>query len=228
MKRLLVDKNISIESAKLLKSLNYTLIYSTQNIGITNSTATHPDMQFVKLGNKKAIVSYQTLNYYKKQLPDYEFIYIDNIKSPYPYDTALNFVLLGNTAICTKNQYNKIKQLQNYNCIFVKQGYTKCNICVLNDNAIITGDRGIIKSLEKSNIKAYYLPCDQINLEGYKNGFWGGASGLLSDNKLFFNGDIKKLSCYNELNNILHQQKIEPVFHNKTDIYDNGSIILLD
>lgn len=228
MKRLLVDKNISKETVFFLQSLGYSLIFSTELKGITNSTATHPDMQFVKIANKKAIVSSQSLNHYKIHLPDFEFIAVDDIRSPYPHDTALNFVLLGSRAICTEYQYRKVKELHSFDCIFVKQGYTKCSICVLNDDAIITGDRGIINLLENSKIKAYYLPCEQIKLNGYSNGFWGGASGLIENNKLFFNGNIENLSCYSQLLDILSRQKIEPVYHKNSDVYDNGSIILLD
>ncbi len=228
MKRLIVDKNISKYTISFLESLDYSLIFSIELCDVKNSTSTHPDMQFVKIGDKKAIVASQSLNYYKSQLTDFEFVAVENIKSPYPDDTTLNFALVGNNVVCTKYQYNRIKELQNYDCIFVKQGYTKCSICVLNDSTIITGDRGIAKSLENSNIKAYYLPCDQIKLDGYDNGFWGGASGLIEKNKLFFNGNIKNLSCYDELVSILEQEKIEPVYQTNSEVYDNGSIILID
>ena len=227
MKRLLVDKNISNDSAEYLKSLGFTLIYSTLIDDITNSTSTHPDMQFVRIDNKKAIVASQSLNYYKDKLPDFDLVTANNIKSPYPYDTALNFVIIDNEAICTKHQFDIIN-LQKYNCHFVNQGYTKCSICILNKNAVITGDRGIVKSLENSPIKVYYLPCNEIKLTGYNNGFWGGSTGLIANNKLYFNGNIENLSCYQQLIEILKQEKIEPVYHKKTDIYDNGSIILLD
>ncbi len=228
MKRLLVDKDISKYTVDFLQSLGYSLIFTVKLQNITNSTSTHPDMQFVKIANKKAIVSLQSLDYYKANLPDFDFFTVDNIKSPYPGDTALNFVFIGDKAICTEFQYKQVKFLHKFDCIFVKQGYTKCSICVLNNNAIITGDRGIVKSLENTTIKAYYLPCEEINLNGYNNGFWGGATGLIDNSKLFFNGNIEKLSCYSEVIDILKQQKIEPIYQKRTDLYDNGSIILLD
>jgi len=228
MKRLLVDKCISNESINFLKSLDFKLIYSTEIAEITNSTSTHPDMQFVKIDTKKAIVASQSLKYYNNLLPDFDLIPINNIRSPYPYDTLLNFVLIGDVTICTKNQFDYVEQLKSFKQTFIKQGYAKCSICVLNDNAIITGDRGIAKSLEGSSIKAYYLPSDEIKLKGYENGFWGGASGLIEENKLFFNGNIESLSCYNDLIDILNKQKIEPVYPKQTSVYDNGSIILLD
>lgn len=228
MKRLLIDKNISKESVEFLSSLGYSIIFSTEIEDITNSTATHPDMQFVKIADKKAIVSSQSLNYYKRLLPDFEFDIVNGICSPYPNDTALNFVFIGQNAICTDHQICKVKQLHRYNCNVVKQGYTKCSICILNDKAILTGDRGIANSLENSTVKVYFLPCNEIKLNGYNNGFWGGATGIVDKDKVYFNGNIEKLSCYNDLINILEKEKIEPIYHKNTDLYDNGSIILLD
>ena len=228
MKKLLVDKNISTYSVQFLKSLGFTLIFTTKLFSIDNSTSTHPDMQFVKIGRKKAIVALQSLDYYKKNLPDYDFLSFDDIKSPYPNDTLLNFVLLNNISICTEYQFDRIDLLKNYKCLYVKQGYTKCNICISNDNAILTSDLGIIKSLKNSGIEAFYLPDSQIKLDGYKNGFWGGATGLIDKNKLFFNGNIENLDCYNQLLSVLEQLKIEPLYHTKTELYDVGSIILLD
>ncbi len=228
MKRLLVDKNIAKESADFLCSLGYNLIFSTNIEKINNSTSTHPDMQFLKINDNTAVVADCTLDYYKSALPDFNYFTVNNIKSPYPNDTILNFVLLKNNAICTKYQFNNNDFLKEYNCVFVNQGYTKCSICVLNDNAIITSDNGIIKKLKNFGFNAYFLPDNEINLYGYKNGFWGGASGLIAKNKLYFNGNIENLSCYKELIYILEKEKIEPIYHTNTDLYDNGSIILLD
>ena len=39
-----------------------------------------------------------------------------------------------------------------YEIINVKQGYAKCSICVVSDNAIITADKGIAKAAIQNRI----------------------------------------------------------------------------
>ena len=182
-------------------------------------------MQFVLINNSDVLVENTLYDYYKQKLPEHNFIPVFDISSPYPTDCLLNITLLDEICFMTKYQALKIGKYINKSKIFVNQGYTKCNICILNDKAIITSDKGIAESAQKNDIRAYLLPNDEIVLKGYKNGFWGGCSGLIDSDKLFFNGDIKKLSCYKELLTVLKKEKIEPIFFQGQNLEDCGSII---
>ena len=72
------------------------------------------------------------------------------------------------------------------------------------------------------------MPDGEIELNGYKNGFWGGATGLLDEKHMFFNGNVELLSCYSALKEILAKEKIEPLYHKHTPLTDNGSILSID
>lgn len=228
MRRLIVDKNISVHSKAFLKSLGFELIETIELVNINNSTSSHPDMQFLKIGEKKALVAECAYSYYKTAISDFEIIGISDIGGKYPDDCKLNAVLYNNLFITTEHQYKGISDYINQRPIIVNQGYTKCSTCVLNDKAILSADAGVSLKCSKNGVRSYILSDDEIVLNGYKNGFWGGSTGLLDKTHLFFNGNIEVLTCYPELLEILKKEKIEPVYHKHIPLTDNGSILSID
>ena len=228
MKRVLVDKNIHKSSTEFLSGLGFEIIQTGSIAAINNSTSTHPDMQFLKLDKSKAVVCDELFDYYTDKLNDFKLLSFNKVGDRYPFDCLLNTVLLKNNSIMTNLQSEYLSDYGILNQIIVKQGYVKCNVCVLNQNAVITSDSGIAKALNNYGYRVYLLPCDQIKLDGYKNGFWGGCSGLLDERTLYFNGDITKLDCFFELKSILQKEKIEPFYNSEIELTDNGSIIVID
>ena len=212
VKKVLVDKNICPAARDFFKKVEIDVVETVEIKAIDDCTSTHPDMQFLLTDNCEAIVEKTTLHHYLSILPDFNFITVPDIYAPYPNNSILNVTIINDICLLTSFQNNKLSGLFEYNPIIIKQGYSKCNICVLNSEAIITSDYGIIKKCSNFNLRAYYLPDNEITLNGYKNGFWGGATGLIDKDVLFFCGDIEKLNCYTELKGILSKEKIEPVF----------------
>lgn len=222
VKAVLVDRNICVESIKLLIDKGIAVYKTTSLKNLNDCTATHPDMQFVKIDSNNVFVAIESLAYYKSILPEFNYIAVDGIKSPYPTDSKLNFTIVGDYAFAAKNH---VEYIDGYKVIPIKQGYSKCNICILNENAIITSDKDILLKAEKFGFNSYYLPNDDISLSGYSCGFWGGCSGLIGKNEIFFNGNIEEISCYKDLISILEKEKIEPIYPTNVKLSDNGSII---
>ena len=226
VKAVLADRNISNGALNKLKEYGIQVFFSMKLPDITDSTATHPDMQFVPIGEKKALVCSDAYIKYKEFLPDYLLLPVYGIHSPYPNDCLLNITVMQKKCFSTRYQQEKL-QLCEFDCITVNQGYTKCNICILNENALITSDRSISTAAAQSGIRTYILPDDEIGLAGYDHGFWGGTCGLIDKDKLFFDGDISKLECFENLINVLEKEKIEPIYHTNSGLCDIGSIIPL-
>lgn len=221
----LADKNMPLESKKLLRSLNIKVFDTVEISDITDSTSTHPDMQFVMIAENTALVCSQAYSYYKNLLPGFNILSAPNISSPYPNDCKLNFAVIAKTRFTSKHHIS-IDGFK-FNEVYTNQGYTKCNICILNEKAILTSDAKIGSIAENNGFRAYIMPSNEIALKGYKNGFWGGTSGLIDKSKLFFNGNIKDLTCYKELMSILDQEKIEPIYSDVIPLTDIGSILPL-
>lgn len=109
----------------------------------------------------------------------------------YPSDVLFNACLVGNNLICNEKTISKLildeAKSQGYQIIDVSQGYTKCSICVVSDNAIITADGGIAKACREKKIDFLEISEGYISLPPYDFGFIGGASGIHGD-KVYFCG----------------------------------------
>ncbi len=74
--------------------------------------------------------------------------------------------------------------------IHVNQGYTRCNLLVLDDSHFITSDRGIEKVLRKEGKIVLYVDPATIKLKGQKYGFFGGCCGICN-NDVLIAGSLK-------------------------------------
>lgn len=159
-----------------------------------------------------------------------QFSTIDVIK--YPEDVFFNSLILGNRLICCRRFVHpsaiEFAREHNYDIINVNQGYTKCNICVVNENAIITEDNGIAKVLLDFGFDVLLLEKNSVKLPGYKYGFIGGASGKIADDKLAFCGDIAKHPEYDRILSFLVRHDVAPVSLSDEPLEDFGSLIPIE
>lgn len=113
----------------------------------------------------------------------------------YPRDVLFNACLLGNRLICNKNTVSKLilaaAEGLRYEIISVNQGYTKCSVAVVSENAIITADKSIGSACSSFGIDVLTICEGHISLPPYDYGFIGGASGFCDD-KVYFCGSLEK------------------------------------
>lgn len=112
----------------------------------------------------------------------------------YPGDVALGCFALGGALYCNPS-YIAAEVLEAYlasgfRVCKVKQGYTKCSVCIVSEAAIITADLSIKAAAESNGVEALQIEPGHISLPGYNYGFIGGCSGLLDRDLLAFTGEI--------------------------------------
>lgn len=146
------------------------------------------------------------------------------LSEKYPDDAILNACVLGSRIIhrADISELGKCEKIIN-----VRQGYTKCNICVVNENAIITSDPSIAKVCKLHNIDVLEIKSGYINLEGFDTGFIGGASFKISENELAFTGTLKSHPSYIDIICFLERYAVQPIYLTERKIYDIGSAVLL-
>ena len=131
-------------------------------------------------------------------------VIIENIKSPYPNDCLLNFADIGDYIICNKTILTEqiVELLPNKPIIDVKQGYSKCSVCICGYNTIITDDISIYNAvLQYDNINSLLIEKGSVHINKYDYGFIGGCCGLIDKNtRLFtnFGNRLRNLSVKNE------------------------------
>lgn len=119
---------------------------------------------------------------------------IEPIYPIYPQDVLFNACIIGDKLICNTGTVSR-HILQNaeehgYNIIDVSQGYTKCSIFPVSDNAIITSDRIISERCQNAGIDVLLIPSGNISLPGYGYGFIGGVGGVYG-NQAYFCGSLQ-------------------------------------
>ncbi|KDR95543.1 hypothetical protein SAMN02745945_01390 [Peptoclostridium litorale DSM 5388] len=194
----------------------------------------HPDISFCHVGGSKAVASPESFEYYKKELSRHGFEVVRGQKSPgikYPGNICYNAAIIGSLVI-HKLSHTDTVLLDELECngikkINVKQGYSKCSICIVGENAIITADSNIHEVALQNGVGSLLIRAGGVVLDGFEYGFIGGSSGLISENEIFFAGDIANHPNYASIMEFLHKNGKDAVCMNGRELLDVGSIIPL-
>ncbi len=198
--------------------------------------ASHPDMLIWVCGRE--LITYK--DYYavaKAELDTlkdagFELIFADEQPDKkYPRDVHLNCALVGNKVLCrTSSASSAIHELakrKGLSLIDTRQGYAKCSVAVVSDNAIITADQGILKTATEHGIDALPVSEGGVRLDGYNTGFIGGATGLAKDSLLFCGSldthpDCERIKQFCKKHN---KQAVSLSYEPLTDL---GTVFILD
>ncbi|MBQ8782892.1 MAG: hypothetical protein IJZ57_03885 [Clostridia bacterium] len=221
-------------SEKLLNKLDEHEITAIKTI--TNNLVTdvgyHTDLNLLNYSEGNILIDKSQKEIFVNFLTKgYSLKTISEVKSPYPYDCRLNCVIMGDKLICNpKTASDEVLLIANeldIKIIPVNQGYTKCSICLLNDNALITDDESIYNACKTNQIASLLISKGSVKLNGFDYGFIGGCTGLIDKNKLLFNGDINYHNDCNMIIDFLNSYNIEAVIIDNEPLTDIGSIIPL-
>ena len=193
----------------------------------------HADLSLNKFGENNIILSeYLQNTELSEQIRalGYECIFTYNAEKPeYPYDAGLNVCQIGDALIY--NSKSVCETLDNTICVSnridCRQGYTKCAVCVVNENAIITQDKAIHAKAMANGIDSLSVSDGIAELDGFDCGFIGGATFKLSEHQMAFTGTIECPQEKNAIESFLAQRGIEAVYLTDRKLFDIGSAILL-
>lgn len=202
---------------------------------ISKQISSHPDMLFHHLGNNNMLyhVGSDIEAYQKLKKMGFNMIPIEKpLGNHYPYDVALNCARIGQFLFCNKktaaNEINLFCEQDNIHISNVKQGYSKCSVCIVSKNAIITSDKSIAVAASKVGIEVLMIKEGFIGLSGYNYGFIGGCCGKLGKNIMAFCGDISKHPDYESIRRFLFDRGVSiKILDSNTCLKDIGSIIPL-
>ena len=159
---------------------------------------------------------------------DGKSVVIENIKSPYPNDCLLNFADIGDYIICNKYILSEqiVKYLPQKEIIDVKQGYSKCSVCICKQNTVITDDISIYNALlQYDNINSLLVEKGSVSINKYNYGFIGGCCGLIDKNLLLFNGDLSTHTDFDKIEKFLYDINVKYIDIKGKPLTDIGSII---
>lgn len=213
----------------LFDELSIKVVSVTQNELLDNPVSKHADILANYVGkstflvdtNQNELCSFIENNNGKS-------VITENIKSPYPNDCLLNFADIGDYIICNNSFLTReiAELLPNKPIIDVKQGYSKCSVCICKRNTIITDDISVYNAvLQFDNINSLLVEKGSVHINKYDYGFIGGCCGLIDKNTLLFNGDLSLHSDFDKIKNFLYDNDINYIDIKGKPLTDIGSII---
>ena len=149
----------------------------------------------------------------------------------YPGDAQLNVCICGKYAICNRSivpgEIDHYLTIKGFEIIDCRQGYAKCSVCVVDEGAIITADRGVEAAAREAGLDVLLIEPGYITLDGFSFGFIGGSSFKISRSKLAFTGTLDQHPNKNDILCFLKTHEIEAVYLTERSIFDIGSGILI-
>lgn len=150
----------------------------------------------------------------------------------YPGDAQFNCCVVGQRLICNPktaagNIVDYLTSVDNKSLIPVRQGYSRCAVCIVNSESIITSDRGIAAAARADGQQVLLIQEGHIRLDGYAYGFIGGAAFKISSDKLAFTGSLDAHPDRDAILRFLAERGVEPVYLSREPLFDIGSAIPL-
>ena len=235
---IIADSRMPEEAKKNLKKLGNVLFLNPTEITY-NSISSHPDIFFFQKDDA-LIYAPNAPKRIIKELKKRKIKLIEGKKEvgkKYPETVPYNAVGIGNLLIHNLKHTDETILSSYENHINVNQGYTRCNLLALNENAFITSDVGIFNAVNRqqttdnslypheSHVETSILYIDpkQIKLEGQKNGFFPGCCGVWKNN-LIVCGSTKNLKEKAELDKFLKDNNFNLIELYDGDLVDVGSV----
>lgn len=199
-----------------LEHLGHNLVLIKDTGLVYPEVATHADIYMCKLGVEPESPIFQGGT---DDILCLGYKYPENVK----YNAAcVGDFFIHNLHYTSPMLLEKIKQL-GFTTIHVKQGYTKCNLVVINHHAAITSDEGIYKHM-KNHIEVLLIEPGHVKLGKFPYGFLGGASGRVG-NEIIFNGNLKDHPDYKKISDFITAQNLRIKYFEEYPLEDIGSII---
>ena len=141
----------------------------------------------------------------------------------YPLDASLCALPLGdavyhNAKICDELIVQSTLRFEN-----IKQGYAKCAVCPVSSDAVITADKGVARVLEKNGVRVLQVLPGGIMLDGFDEGFIGGAAFKIAPDVLAFTGSLDLHPDKEKIEEFLSECGVRPEYLTAGQAFDIGS-----
>ncbi len=231
---LIIGRKYSENLSKELNALGIEVVYLPDNPYVDERLSGHADLSVFHAGGHKLLLApfLENTDFSISMRKKGFNIQFANIKQNkfYPYDASMNACAFENKLIYSKNItasdiVNCFQQTGERTLISTKQGYAGCSVCVVDENSIITSDRGIYKESIKAGLDVLLISAGYVNLTGFEYGFIGGASFKIAADKLCFTGTLEAHPDKIRIENFLQVRNVEPVYLTTLPAFDIGGAI---
>lgn len=218
------------ETAELLRKIGIETLFLEDNLLVDFSVRNHADMAVCYLGKGKIIINKGQTQLAEALEKSGLKVYLTekDIAGEYPGDVALNCAIIGDNLICNPKTAISIILEENADkrLFSVKQGYCRCSVCPVTENALITDDIGICNKT-KDVLDVLLIEKGDILLEGKDYGFIGGASAKIDRDTICFFGDLSTHRSAGEIQRFLAKHGVKHINLSEGPLRDIGGIVAL-
>ena len=236
MNFVIVDSRLPRDCCKKLSDMGFELIKMPTWEKLDAPVSAHPDMLFFIAGDK--IFTHRDYRvtahseFAKISKRGYDIIITDEeISAKYPNDVRFNCVQFGNIIYGKRKSTSRlIVEHADHNGLSfcdVKQGYTKCSVCKINDGAAITSDKSLYNALTKNGVDVLLISPSHITLVGYDCGFIGGCTGT-TDSSVYFSGNISLHPDGEKIRDFCLKHRKTPVSLSDSVLFDCGTMFFIN
>lgn len=219
---------LSNEAVRTLKSFGHTPIPCPPHPIPDPAVASHPDMLIFP--TREYILTHADYISALPALPLPVRGINRRMECQYPHDVLLNAACIGDFLVCRPDAVaDEILQFAKQNGLSllpVRQGYTKCNLCVVSEHAAITEDASICKALQGAGVDVLCIEPGHVALPGYPYGFIGGASGN-DGAHIFFCGNLALHPERDRIAAFCHKHQKKPISLAGHALMDTGSLLFI-
>lgn len=193
-----VDYRTPQEIRAALAARQIRIIESCAVSALDESVRGHSDMMLVHIGGARFVCAPEAKAHFSRQLCGMGAQIITG-ESPlgctYPKNAAYNIARFNRYAFhrldITDAKLHSVLQCEGVQWIHTAQGYSKCNVCMISSDALITSDVSIARAARSVGIDTLQIEAGHIRLPGYDYGFIGGATGLIDAGVLAVAGSLR-------------------------------------
>ncbi len=184
------DCRLDPRAAQTLRELGHAPIPCPQHLTLDTPVSSHPDL-LLFITDTSILTHADYVRALDSALPLVSIP--EQLGAKYPHDVLLDAALVGKHLVCrpdaTSAAVLAFAQEKGATLLPVRQGYAKCNLCIVCEDAVITEDPSMEKALASVGVDVLRIEPGHVRLPGYPYGFIGGASGCDGD-RVFFCGDL--------------------------------------
>lgn len=214
---------------KELTDLGINCITIPQNKTLDKEISCHADILTFNCGNGTILAEGGIAGELQSKLTGCNIIPVGEITSPYPKDVGLNAFFDGRRLFCNtkyiKEELHNFCIDNNIEIIHTNQGYTKCSICAVSENAVITEDDGLPSLLNIYQCDVLKISKGFVSLSDEHYGFIGGATAKISDKELYVSGDISAHPDFYKIKAFTDKYNISLIYNKNRLLTDFGGII---
>lgn len=231
----LVDNRCGSTYCEALEKLGINLVLVPPSGNLYDAVSAHPDMAFHDLGEGNMIYEPAADTKVLKRLKDLGVNLIEGssgLLPQYPKSVSYNAARVGDFVFHNFKYTDSILlqeiEKRALKKIHVNQGYSKCSICIVDENSIITADTGIHRAATDNGIDSLLIPPqEKILLKGLDYGFIGGSTGKISEDMLCIFGNIEKLTEWEKIISFVEERDVKVVSLGHGAVEDFGSLIII-